>query len=44
MDKIKQYRQFMRSKTAYDQILTDRLIGVDGVDEFVVYLSPVGKI
>ena len=29
---------------AYDQGLMDNLIGVDGKDEFVVYLSPVGKI
>ena len=29
---------------AYDQKLYDALIGVDGKDEFVVYLSPVGKV
>ena len=29
---------------AYDQKLIDALIGVDGKDEFVVYLSPVGKV
>ena len=29
---------------AYDQRLTDTLIGVDGADEFVVYLAPVGKV
>lgn len=29
---------------AYDQKLIDSLIGVDGKDEFTVYLSPVGKI
>jgi len=29
---------------AYDQKLVDALIGVDGKDEFTVYLSPVGKI
>ncbi|WP_129408137.1 SagB/ThcOx family dehydrogenase [Marinitoga lauensis] len=29
---------------AYDQELMDELIGVDGQDEFVVYLAPVGKI
>ena len=29
---------------AYDQDLADQLIGADGDDEFVVYLSPVGKL
>ncbi|SJZ84903.1 SagB-type dehydrogenase domain-containing protein [Trichlorobacter thiogenes] len=29
---------------AYDQDLADALIGGDGNDEFVVYLSPVGKL
>lgn len=29
---------------AYDQRLIDALIGVDGQDEFCVYLSPVGKV
>lgn len=29
---------------AYDQSLADQLVGVDGDDEFVVYLAPVGKI
>jgi len=28
---------------AYDQKLCDELIGVDGVDEFTVYLAPVAK-
>lgn len=28
---------------AYDQQAMDRLLGVDGEDEFVVYLAPVGK-
>ncbi len=28
---------------AYDQKAMDRLIGVDGEDEFTVYLAPVGK-
>lgn len=28
---------------AYDQDTMDRLIGVDGEDEFTVYLAPVGK-
>jgi SagB-type dehydrogenase family enzyme len=29
---------------AYDQGLSDALIGVDGNDEFVVYMAPVGKV
>lgn len=29
---------------AYDQDAMDRLLGVDGTDEFVVYLAPVGKV
>lgn len=29
---------------AYDQDLMDELIGVDGRDEFTIYLAPVGKI
>ncbi len=29
---------------AYDQVAIDRLLGLDGTDEFVVYISPVGKI
>jgi len=29
---------------AYDQVAMDTLIGVDGEDEFTVYLAPVGKI
>jgi len=29
---------------AYDQQEVDRLIGVDGEDEFTVYLAPVGKV
>ena len=28
---------------AYDQELMDQLLGVDGKDEFVMYLAPVGK-
>jgi SagB-type dehydrogenase family enzyme len=28
----------------YDQALFDRLLGLDGEDEFVVYLAPVGKV
>ena len=29
---------------AYDQDPMDRLIGVDGEDEFVIYVAPVGKV
>jgi SagB-type dehydrogenase family enzyme len=29
---------------AYDQTAIDTLLGLDGIDEFVVYISPVGKI
>ncbi|MBW2674115.1 MAG: SagB/ThcOx family dehydrogenase [Deltaproteobacteria bacterium] len=29
---------------AYDQEAMDRLVGVDGTDEFVIYLAPVGKV
>lgn len=29
---------------AYHQDLTDRLLGIDGVEEFALYLAPVGKI
>ena len=29
---------------AYDQKLLDAVIGVDGVDEFAVYVAPVGKV
>ena len=29
---------------AYHQQLMDRLVRVDGVEEFVIYLAPVGKI
>jgi SagB-type dehydrogenase family enzyme len=29
---------------AYDQQAIDALIGVDGEDEFTVYLAPVGKL
>ncbi len=29
---------------AYDQELIDKLLGVDGDDEFTVYMSPVGKV
>ena len=29
---------------AYDQARVDELLGVDGVDEFGIYLAPVGKL
>jgi SagB-type dehydrogenase family enzyme len=29
---------------AYDQELLDKLLNIDGIDEFAVYLAPVGKI
>jgi SagB-type dehydrogenase family enzyme len=29
---------------AYDQNLADKLVGVDGIHEFVVYVAPVGKV
>ena len=29
---------------AYDQAVADELIGVDGHDEFVVYIAPVGRV
>jgi len=29
---------------AYDQALSDALLGVDGDDEFTVYIAPVGKV
>jgi SagB-type dehydrogenase family enzyme len=29
---------------AYHQDLMDRLVGVDGTDEFTIYLAPIGKI
>jgi nitroreductase len=29
---------------AYDQNLMDGLVGVDGKEEFVVYVAPVGKV
>ena len=29
---------------AYHQELMDKLIGVDGEDEFTIYLAPVGKV
>ncbi|MEN3042945.1 MAG: SagB/ThcOx family dehydrogenase [Fervidobacterium sp.] len=29
---------------AYSQKLMDEFVGVDGIDEFVVYLAPVGKV
>jgi len=29
---------------AYDQELVDKILGVDGSDEFAIYLAPVGKV
>ena len=29
---------------AYDLDYADDLMGVDGIDEFVIYLAPVGKV
>ena len=29
---------------AYDQEKTDALIGVDGIDEYSIYMAPVGKL
>jgi SagB-type dehydrogenase family enzyme len=29
---------------AYNQILMDELLKVDGDDEFVIYMAPVGKV
>jgi hypothetical protein len=29
---------------AYDQVKMDAVLGVDGVDEFTIYVAPVGKI
>jgi SagB-type dehydrogenase family enzyme len=29
---------------AYDQLKADQIVGVDGRDEFVVYIAPVGKV
>jgi SagB-type dehydrogenase family enzyme len=29
---------------AYDQEAMDRFLGIDGTDEFVIYLAPVGKV
>jgi hypothetical protein len=29
---------------AYHQALMDELLGVDGKDEFTIYLAPVGKV
>jgi len=29
---------------AYDQKLTDKLLGLDGKDEFVIYMAPVGRV
>ncbi|MEI6305337.1 MAG: nitroreductase family protein, partial [Deltaproteobacteria bacterium] len=29
---------------AYNQTLADDLLGVDGTDEFTIYIAPVGKL
>lgn len=29
---------------AYDQAMIDRILGLDGQDEFVIYMAPVGKV
>ena len=29
---------------AYDQLKLDLALGLDGTDEFVIYLAPVGKV
>lgn len=29
--------------SAYNQTLVDALLGVDGYDEFGIYMAPVGK-
>ena len=29
---------------AYDQEFTDSVLGIDGVDEFTIYMAPVGKV
>jgi SagB-type dehydrogenase family enzyme len=29
---------------AYDQEATDHLLGIDGEEEFAIYMAPVGKI
>jgi len=29
---------------AYEQAAMDRFLGLDGRDEFVIYLAPVGKV
>jgi hypothetical protein len=29
---------------AYNQTLTDSLLGVDGIEEFCIYIAPVGKV
>jgi hypothetical protein len=28
---------------AYDQELVDSLMGIDGIEEFAIYMAPVGK-
>lgn len=29
---------------AYDQEFTDSILGIDGIDEFTIYMAPVGKV
>lgn len=29
---------------AYDQIKTDKFLGIDGIDEYTVYIAPVGRV
>jgi len=29
---------------SYDQELVDSLLGIDGVEEFAIYMAPVGKV
>jgi len=30
--------------TAYDQEFADSILGIDGVEEFTIYMAPVGKV
>jgi hypothetical protein len=29
---------------AYDQEFADKILGIDGVEEFTIYMAPVGKV
>ncbi|GAH70064.1 unnamed protein product, partial [marine sediment metagenome] len=29
---------------AYDQEFADSVLGIDGVEEFIIYMAPVGKV